>query len=243
MRSSAVVNPLVGKGLYTPPDAAALLHEQPQTIRRWAFGYVRTRQGDRRTYPPLIKTELKPVNGAQALTFIELIELMYVRGFVRAGAPWHLIKEAARVAARIYHTDHPFAIRSFLADPKGIYAVLEESHGRESLVQLVGHGQHTMVDLVRPYLGQLEFDINDVVSRWWPMGREGRVVVDPTRDFGAPIVEEVGIKTKILSDAYYAESRRDQDPETTLDRVAWLFGVRADHVETALRFKQWLLAA
>jgi hypothetical protein len=232
----------IGTGLYTPAEAAALLHEKATTVRRWAFGYARNRRPGTIEHPPLIHTELPEIEGQRALTFVELVELMYVRGFQRAGAPWRLIKEAARVAARLYQTDHPFAVRTFLADPKGIYAVLSESTEQSALVELVGHGQHTLADLVKPYLGQLDFDFSDVASRWWPMGREGRVVVDPRHEFGAPIIEEVGLRTKLLSDAFYAE-RNGDDHEAAVRRVAWLYRVRADHVDTALRFKQWLLAA
>lgn len=229
---------MVGTGLYTPSEAAMLLHENGPTVLRWAFGYTRVRKDVAVDHPPLIKTELPPIDGRYALTFVELVELMYVRGFQRAGAPWHVIKEAAYVAAKLYHTDHPFALRSFLADPKGIYAVLQETDGAESLIHLVGHGQHALAELVRPYLGHLDFDIHDVANRWWPMGREGRVAVDPRYSFGAPIVEEVGIRTKVLSDAFYAD--RKDSPDHAVDRVAWLYEVRPDHVELALRFKSWL---
>lgn len=231
----------MGTGLYSPSEAAVLLRERPETVRRWAYGYVRQRAGGRREYPPLINTELPELEGENALTFVELVELMYVRGFVRAGAPWRLIKEAARVAGRLYETEHPFALRSFLADQNGVYAEIRDTDGGASLVRLVGHGQHTFAQLVRPYLGQLEFDTDNVASRWWPMGRQSGVVVDPRFAFGAPILEEIGIRTEVLTSAYEAEA--DDDRTRATERVAWLYSVRPDHVRSALEFKRWLKAA
>ncbi|HEX8694693.1 MAG TPA: hypothetical protein VF746_19870 [Longimicrobium sp.] len=232
---------MLGTGIYTPAEAAALIKAPAAEVRRWAFGYARRRGGARIEYDPLIKTRLPELEGRSALTFIELVELMYIKGFRRAGASWKLIHEAAAVAARIYQTEHPFAMRQFFADPSGIYALLREAHGGESLVRLVGHGQHTFDDLVRPYLGQLEFDPFDVPTRWWPLGKQGRVVVDPEVAFGSPIVAEVGIPTRVLAEALEAETGYDQ--ERALNRVSWLFKVPPRHVQTAVRFEEWLAAA
>jgi hypothetical protein len=228
-------------GIYTPQEAAALLREKPGTVRRWAFGYKRSRSQGAVVHPPLIKTELPAMEGEQALTFVELIELLYIRAFEQAGVRWSVIKRAATVAARLYSSDHPFALRHVYSDPSNLYAAYDEEDGSESLVQLVGHGQQTISPMVKPYLDQIEFDVNSVAARWWPMGRHAGVVVDPTRAFGAPIVEEVGIRAEVLADAVAAESALHS--EDAIDRVAWMYEVSPRHVDTALAFRQWLSQA
>jgi hypothetical protein len=132
-------------------------------------------------------------------------------------------------------------LRHFFADPGGVYAELKEADETDSLVQLTGSGQHVFSDLVRPYLGQLEFDPLEVPTRWWPMGREGRVVIDPAVSFGRPVIAEAGVPTRALAEALEAEQR--YDPERALDRVSWLFKVPHRHVQSAARFEQWLKAA
>src|ERR1700756_1931281 len=79
---------IAGTGIYTPRDAAALLGEQPATVRRGAWGYSRPPAGRPMRSPPLIATELPEVEGEKALTFVELVELLYVRAFQRLGVPW-----------------------------------------------------------------------------------------------------------------------------------------------------------
>jgi uncharacterized protein (DUF433 family) len=232
---------MIGTGIYTPAEAAALIKAPAAEIRRWAFGYVRRRGGDQVQYDSLIQTDLPEIDGKQAVTFLELVELMYIKGFRRAGAPWKVIHEAASVAARMYETSHPFAMRQFFADPGGIYTLLEEEHGGESPVRLIGHGQHAFDEIVRPYLGQLEFDPLDVPTRWWPLGKEGRVVVDPAVSFGAPIVAEAGVPTHVLAEAVEAE--REYDRDRAIERVAWLYKVPHRHIQTAVRFEEWLNAA
>ncbi|HEY7770125.1 hypothetical protein [Longimicrobium sp.] len=230
---------MIGTGLYTPQDAAMLLHEQPRTIRRWAFGYGRNRAAGRVPYPPLIETDLSPLEGQDALTFLELIELLYIRAFLRAGVSWKTVKTAANVAARMFDSKHPFALRRLYVDPKAVFAGVQERDGRETLIQLVGHGQHTMPSIVKPYLDELEFDVNDVANRWWPMGRLAGVVIDPRFSFGAPIVEDVGIRTRTLIETYDDELPRYK--ERTVDHVAWTYTIKAIHVESALRFRTWLM--
>lgn len=232
---------MLGTGIYSAAEAAALIKAPAAEVQRWAFGYARRRGGERREYRPLIRTELPELEGRRALTFIELVELMFIKGFRRAGVPWKNIHEAAAVAARMFETEHPFAMRQFFADPNGVYALLREAHGGESLVRLAGHGQHVMTEVVRPYLGQLEFGPLDVPFRWWPMGKEGRVVVDPAVSFGAPVVAETGIRTRVLAEAIEAE--REYDPERAAERVSWLFKVQPRHIQTALYFEEWLHAA
>lgn len=231
-----------GTGLYTPAEAARLLHEKPDTIRRWAFGYFRNRPAGLKTHPPLINTDLPEIEGERALTFVELVELLYIRAFHRAGASWHVIKEAATVAARLYSSEHPFALRQVYMDPRRLlYGSIPNADGSDSFVQLSGDAQQEFPALVKPFLDQLDFDMNDLASRWWPLGKHAGVVMDPAFAFGAPIVEDVGIRTKTLADAYRAELAGSGDK--TVEHVAWLYEVSPQNVETALAFHQWLRAA
>jgi len=231
-----------GTGIYTPRDAAALLHEDVRTVRRWAFGYTRTRSSGPVVHPPVIRTELPEVEGQRALTFLELVELLYVRAFHRAGASMRAIREAARVATRLYGSEHPFALREVYVDPDRVfYGAVRERDGSEGLVELRGHGQHAIPLLVGPYLEQLDFDAHDVAERWWPIGRRGGVVIDPRFSFGAPVLEGTGIRAETLSGSYHAE--KAQHGGRTIQHVAWMYGVDPRLVENSLAFEQWLRAA
>jgi hypothetical protein len=223
----------LASGIYTPADAAALLHERPRTVRRWAFGATR---------PPLIRTELPALEGERAVTFLELVELLYVRTLRRAGVSPGGVREASSVAARLYECAHPFALRRVYLDPAHVlYAAVADPDGTASLVQLRGHGQQEIPPLVRPFLTQLDFGVDDLARRWWPMGHARGIALDPALSFGAPVVEEVGIRASVLADAYDAE--RAAFGDRAIARVAWSYEIEPRHVDAALEFRRWLRAA
>lgn len=182
-------------GLFTHPDAGTLLGEQPSTIRRWAYGY--TRRGVR--YDPPIHTEIPEHEGVRLLTFLELVELMFIQGFLRAGVSWAKVRSAAVTAARLLRDErHPFAMKRWFADPAGIYLSLGRQHGENILVEVAGDAQVAIHGTLEPYLHQIEFDITGLAQRWYPLGQDRPIVVDPRRAHGAPVIESGGVRTDLL---------------------------------------------
>jgi uncharacterized protein (DUF433 family) len=95
--------------------------------------------------------------------------------------------------------------------------------------------------IVKPYLGQLEFDDFDAPRRWWPMGKRADVVVDPALSFGEPVVADAGVPAHVLAEALRAET--EYDPARAMERVSALYRVKPRHVQSAVRFEEWLNAA
>lgn len=220
----------IGAGAYSVAEAAALIDVPAARVRRWACGEA-----------ALVRDDTTSGDGRRTLTFVELIELLYVGAFVRCGVPWRHLREAARVAARLAFGPHPFASRRFLVDATGIHAALRETDGGESVVHLAGHGQQALASIVRPYLAQLDFDAEETAARWYPLGREGGIVLDPERSFGAPRVVGAEVPAATLAAAVHAESR-GMPAEEARRKVAWWFDVEPRHVDAALRFDGWLRA-
>jgi uncharacterized protein (DUF433 family) len=114
----------------------------------------------------------------------------------------------------------------------------EGSDGNEILIQLAGHGQQSFPQLVKPYLQQIEFGVDNLAARWWPMGRRAGILVDPNIAFGEPVVEAVRIRARVLADAVAAE--REHFGARAIQRVAWTYDLPPKHVKTALSFQSWL---
>jgi uncharacterized protein (DUF433 family) len=91
--------------------------------------------------------------------------------------------------------------------------------------------------IVRPFFRKLEYQNGDDALGYWPMDRDGRVVLDPERSFGKPIDAETGVPTRALYDAVLAGGGQP------LDVVAEWFGVPLQAAQAAVTFEKSLLAA
>jgi uncharacterized protein (DUF433 family) len=83
-------------------------------------------------------------------------------------------------------------------------------------------------EVLEPFLEDVEYE-EEIVRRWWPLGKGIGVVVDPDYGFGLPVIEGTGIRTAII-----AERKRagDSTDESTYD-----FGVTPRQIEDALKWE------
>ena len=61
-------------------------------------------------------------------------------------------------------------------------------------------GQKVFREIISQSLNDVEYE-DDHVARWRPI-RFNEIVIDPSRYFGTPLVDEFGISTKLLFDEY-----------------------------------------
>lgn len=90
-----------------------------------------------------------------------------------------------------------------------------------------------MDEVLAPYLRYLDYE-PDTAARYWPLGKERSVVLDPQRSFGAPIVRR-GVPTSALAAAVRAEAG-------DVDKVARFYDVTRQEVSDAVEFEQRLAA-
>ena len=229
---------LLGEGLYTVSEAARILQMRTATVRRWAAGYSFGREGQKRFSRPLI--QLSTVEGVDDvfLTFQNLIELLFIRLFYKEGVSLPTIRAAALEAQRDFNSKHPFAVKQFDTDGKGIFATLEyrdvEGVAKSKVLKDLKLSQTVMDEIARPYFRNLEYS-NLGVVRYYPLGADKGIVLDPKRSFGKPIDERSGISTHVL----YQMKRSG---ETNREIASW-YGVSEKTVEIAVDYERLLRAA
>jgi uncharacterized protein (DUF433 family) len=226
---------LVGVGLYSIPDAARIIGLKPAILRRWVSEYTYTSHGVTYRHRPVVSPRRSGTKGV--LTFLELIELLFVKQFRAEGVPMQVIRKAAQAAARKFDTPYPFAVRRFDTDGRSIFETLKAQPDGEAIVEDLARGQYVFDLVVRPFFRKLDYSDAGIALKFWPLDREGRVVLDPEREFGAPIDEETGVPTRALFDAVRAGG--GQSSETV---AAW-FEVPLPAVEAAVRYESMLAAA
>jgi uncharacterized protein (DUF433 family) len=176
----------------------------------------------------VIAGELQSQMRFPALDFADLMELRFLNAFREHGVSWRAIRIASERAREFLGVEYPFSSWRFSTDGRTILAQFVNETGDHVLLDLVTN-QYELLELIKRYLfGDIDFD-GDTPARWWPRGREGRIVIDPARGFGAPIIADEGVPTRILAQAVLAED--------SIELVADLFRVDPICVAEAVEYE------
>lgn len=200
---------------YRPTDAARMVGLQPSTARRW-----------------LQRAGADPAGG-HAVSFLSLVELVMVKEIRRqTGLSMQRVRRHIEEAERILKTTHPLARRRFLVDGKHLFVGLSSS-GDAPFMELGTEGQIALEGVLRQrarVLDFLEAGDDDFACRWYPLGRDVDVVVDPAVGWGTPLVAGTRIYTRTLVQAVRAEG-------DDVQRVAELYEIPVSKVEAAMRYE------
>jgi uncharacterized protein (DUF433 family) len=228
------MNATVATGIYSVREAARLTRVHPSRIRRWVCGYD-YRRGDRKKHSEAVwKGQISPEDGVVALGFFDLLEVRFVAAFINAGVSWRTMREAHALAARELGSSHPFCTNRFVTDGRRILMRHAEVCEDSALLDIVSR-QQEFSKILAPFIKELEFDEQQVVRRWWPLGRERGVVLDPDRNFGQPTVALSGVPTQILARSLKANAQ-------SVELVARWYEVSPKEITDALDFEQSLAA-
>jgi len=226
---------LIGLGLYTPSEAATLTGIPGKKIRRWLRGHSIADT----EYEPLWTSNLAALDlESLHLSFLDLVQLRVADAFIRAGLSAQKVRRAIEYGSEIVRSEYPFANARFRTDGKTVilHGMQDEPEGAntERLIDLFKHGQYLMQKVIEPSLKGLEFDEDDMAARWWPVGRSKGIVIDPRRQFGAPIDDATGVPTSVLAEAAQAEG--------SIAQAAKMFMVPQSSVSRAVAFEQQMAA-
>jgi uncharacterized protein (DUF433 family) len=192
----------IGNGIYTMSDIHTITNISLSKITRWANGYTYCRDGKRRNILPVYKKDFDAINAKKILSFLDLIEILFIDSFERYGFSLQNIRKAADGAAKLLNTAHPFAKKCFFTDGKTILLKIAEKDNIPELLDLLKK-QYQMEPIVsQSLIESLDFDKYDLAEKWWPLGKKSRIVIDPKRNFGKPIINDKNIRIDTIYDLY-----------------------------------------
>lgn len=220
-----------GIGAYSPAEAARLIHASPSAVRRWLFGYSYEHEGTKTNQKPLWVPQYGLNQEEPVLGFRDLIEARMVSEFRRLGIGLPTIRACLNFASEIAEDSHPFSSAHFRTDGRRLFLERLTENGTRDVIDLKSR-QHAFPKVIEATFLDLEFD-DEKATRWFPLTKSKKVVADPERSFGQPIIDDGGVPTKRIAQAFEAEGR-------SVDRVARLFEVGRQAVRDALAFERQL---
>jgi uncharacterized protein (DUF433 family) len=183
--------------------------------------------------PAIIGQQLG-LDGLPLISFADLIEVRFLDAFRRHGVNTKALRIAAQGAKELLGRHHPLSTQIFRSDGRTVLAEITKETGDKVLLDIVSK-QYVFEKVIDPYLySGLDFNELKEPTRWWPLGKDRSIVIDPHRSFGAPIIARTGVPTKILSEAV--------TPEQTAEFVARWYNLRLDEIQDALEFETKLAA-
>jgi uncharacterized protein (DUF433 family) len=217
---------LLGKGVFTPSEAAFYARVRTQMLSRWLFG---SRQGAAVLDPEFAASDERIVS------FLDFVQTLAVRAIrIRHRVPLYRIREACEEASKRYDLDYPFAREHttfLLGDTNTIIIRLDDSDYRE----LAGpsRGSRMITQIIEPFLHDLRFSdgLACEYCAWPPRAPEGTkhcIVMNPRRSFGEPVVMSCGYTAQTLWEAYAAEGGTDA--------AAKAYDVSTEDIELACEF-------
>ena len=228
------MNSYIGKGIYSISEAKRLTGISTQNIRRWLYGYSYYRKGEKYYKDPVLSHDYEPMEGNYALSFLDLIEIRFVYQFRKYGISLQSIRTAASRAADLIGNSHPFTTKKFYTDKRTILAQITSVERETELIDLIHH-QYEINEIVVPLLYEgIDFSQFDVAERWWPMGFDSPIVIDPNRSLGRPIINSSGTPTEIL---FYSVKAGN-----SFDSVADWYEITPEEVKAAVNFENKLPA-
>jgi uncharacterized protein (DUF433 family) len=218
----------VGRGVYTVAEASLLTGVNRHRISRWTRGYTFTYHDTRQSMPAIIGREADAAE-TPILTFADLMEIRFLDAFRQNGVSTKALRIAAQRAKELLGRHHPFSTQIFKSDGRTILAEITKETGDKVFLDIV-NDQYVFEKVIASYLyNGLDFNELKEPARWWPMGKDRAVVIDPRRSFGAPIVAKAGIPTKILNSAVNVEK--------SIEFVAKWYDVEITEVMDAVQFE------
>lgn len=215
------MTPDLGTGVYTLSEVARYAELHPSTARSWFRG-----RSDGAGRGPVLRSDFGVAGKAVVVGFLDLIDAYVVGKFRRAGVSMATVRAAYAELGSDLNTAHPFAHTCLFTD------------GRRILVDAAGkiHDQVLYDAISKQYffqhlrdgLERIEYRPDNGLAARWRLA--AGVLIDPTLNFGAPVIENTATSTSILARQYLA-NRRDAKV------VADLFDLNECDVRNALEFE------
>lgn len=185
-------------GIYTAKDISKILRISVSKVNRWIKSYWDGRFGKE-----FKKTYSWKVADTRAIGFHTLIEVYILTLFADAGVKTKEVLKAHDELSKLYKTPFPFARKDILenikTDGKKIFIKITE----DNILSLDGKKQF-QIEFIKLFFKNLVFDYNLLANKFYPLGKDKDIVVDPTRQFGHPVIGQTNIFPESIYNMYKA---------------------------------------
>lgn len=207
---------------YSFAEADRIARVTRGTSSRWLRGYEYWYSvEERRMSPPVTPGQ----DSKDAVSFVDLMEVAAIGRLKEKGFSLRRIRQINEYCMLALRSERPLVTETFRVKGQDIFI-----HASQGVLLNVGYeaGMQAWEEVLDPFLETVEYE-NELVRRWWPLGRDVGVLVDPDYGFGLPVIAGTGVRTEII-----AERKRAGD---STEEITYDFGITSNQIEDALRWE------
>jgi len=211
----------LGSGIYPVNEISKILRLPSYKIHRWINKYWDGELGKEFEQTYSWKT-----SGSKAVGFHTLIEFYIMMSLTDAGVGTRSILNAHKELSIKYKTPFPFALKQIVngikTDGTKIYL-----KAKDEIVTLDGSRQLNL-DFLELFFRKLDFDLDNVASKYWPLGKDKNIVVDPSRKFGSPIINGSNIYPETIYNLHKAKE--------SIEYISFLYNIGKQEILDSIEY-------
>lgn len=211
------LNQQLGSGIYTLPEVAFILKLPVGKVRRWMNEFW-----DNKLSEKYDNKYSWGVGRDKATNFFTLIEFYVFYQLRELNVSANKIFKAHFDMAEQLNTPYPFASSKVLSDGKSILFMTDDG----TIVKADRSRQIAFKEIIERFCKKIEFSSSDVAERFYPLGKDKHIIVDPHHQFGQPVVEQTNVLAQTLYELYSAGE--------SIQFLMRLYDLKADEVQNAI---------
>jgi uncharacterized protein (DUF433 family) len=216
--------------IYYPAEVSRLIKISTTRINRWLKGYSYVYDAQYVKKPPVIKGTPDKDSYEGYASFLDLIELLFIKQFLDYGISLQKLRKAFDEAKKILNVPY-LAHQVFFTDGNNICLKVKQ---KGAILELLSGGQWVIKDIIVQLAHQIDFDrVTQEARRWYPPEGKRLVIIDPRYSFGQPIIKDKGIKTEIIYDFYLSENKN-------IDIICKWYNLTPEEVNAAINFQSYI---
>ena len=163
-------NPRLFAPRYSHAEADRIAGATRGTTKRWLKGHPYQDAGGAQRFSGLVTERERPEGD---VSFADLVEIAAIDRWKELGYSLRKIREIVRQCQQIFGVPHPLITMRFKV--RGQHAFVEE---KGNFVGLLGKKRQLAWERIFAFLATVEYE-GGFATRWWPLGKDGKVLVDP----------------------------------------------------------------
>jgi uncharacterized protein (DUF433 family) len=222
------ITPKLSEGIYPVKDIAKILNLDYSKVYRWIVGYWGN--GGLKEDVSYTFGEV----GNRAINFFSLIEFYTFFKLREKGVSSIEIKKLHTKLGLLLNTNYPFTIAHDLwvenrnSSKKKIKKQFIYYKHLNNLIKLDKKEQYSFDFIIDEFLDKIEFNEDNIATRFFPLGFDKSVVVDPNHQFGQPTILGTNIKTQTVYNLHKGGE--------SIKSICTLYNLSESKVEDAIFF-------